>query len=477
MRIHLSSETRPVAAAMLCALGLLATGCGGPASDASLPRTLDQWVARDSVQFSLDAGAPPAENFDAVVDKVVASLGEQVELLGFGEPMHGDENILTVRNRLFKRLVATHGYSAIAIETGFDAADPVNDYILGRGPESYEALLDGGYGRAFGKLQANRDLVEWMRAYNADPAHPVKLHFYGFDLSMGANRIAGPSHVLDRALKYLEAVGGESALEHRKRIDGLLAKATATGWEEAWTDKAKAPGRTPTGDSLRIATEDLITELRTRRPELVAKTDRDRYLEALHYAVVARNMLVFHAAVAVSSGEPPNGTGLRGARDVFMADNLTYLVEREQGRGKLMVFAHNGHLQRGKSVWPCCGLKFGEDVYEWWPAGSQVAQSLGRRYAVIGSGVGVSDVYELGKPEEGTIEALLTNDKAPGVLIPTHLGQGFAEGAVAGVRTRSGTMKNLSYTSLTSQSFSDFDWLNVLKAADETRQVAGTSQH
>ena len=474
MRIRLPRETRPIAAAMLCALGMLGMGCSGPTSDGSLPRTLDQWVTRDSVQFSLEPGAPPSENFDTVVDTVVASLGEQVELLGLGESMHGDENILTLRNRLFKRLVSTHGYSAIAIETGFDAADPVNDYIMGRGPESYEALLDGGYGRAFGKLEANRDLVEWMRAYNADPAHPVKLRFYGFDLSIGANRIAGPSHVLDRAVKYLEAVGGESAREHRKRIDGLLAQ--ATGWEEAWTDNAKAPGRTPTGESLRIATEDLITELRTRRPELVAKTDRDRYLEALHYAIVARNMLVFHAAVAVSTGEPANGTGLRGARDVFMADNLTYLVEREQGRGKLMVFAHNGHLQRGKSVWPCCGLKYGEDIYEWWPAGAQVAQSLGRRYAVIGSGVGVSDAYELGVPQAGSIEALLTNSKASGVLIPTHLAQGFAEGVVAALPTRSGTMKNLSYTALTAQSFSDFDWLNVLKSAQTTRQVAGTSQ-
>jgi hypothetical protein len=40
-----------------------------------------------------------------------------------------------------------------------------------------------------------------------------------------------------------------------------------------------------------IRHEDLIVELRTRRPELVANSDADRYLEALQYATVARDLL------------------------------------------------------------------------------------------------------------------------------------------------------------------------------------------
>lgn len=477
MRIRLppSAAARLISAALLSTVAVFAAGCT-PVAHAPARLTLDGWVARDAVPFSLDAGDRSARNFDAAVDAIVGSLGDQVELLGLGEAMHGGEDILTLRNRLFQRLVAAHSYSAIAIETGFDAAYPVNEYVAGRGPASYEQLLDGAYGRGFGRLEANRELVEWMRAYNADPARSAKLSFYGFDLSMGSGRIAGPAHVLAHAVRYLESVGGESARAHRQRVDALLAQ--ASGWEEAWTDRAKAPGRKPVGDSLRIATEDLITELRTRRPELVATTGSARYLEALHYATVARNVLVFHAALAISAGEPLNGTGLRGARDVLMADNLTYLVERERGRGKLMVFAHNGHLQRGKSVWPCCGLKLGNDRYEWWPAGSQLAQTFGRRYAVIGSGVGISQAYELDAPEPGSIEALLTRGTPPsegsfGMFIPTHLGQSFADGAVAPLPTRSGTMKNLSYTALTPQSFTDFDWLHVLESARQTRQIPG----
>lgn len=47
---------------------------------------------------------------------------DPVELLGFGEALHGGEDILIFRNRLFQRLVEVHGYSAIAIESSFPRA-------------------------------------------------------------------------------------------------------------------------------------------------------------------------------------------------------------------------------------------------------------------------------------------------------------------------------------------------------------------
>jgi erythromycin esterase-like protein len=44
------------------------------------------------------------------VDTMMASLGDSVELLGFGEALHGGEDMLILRNRLFERLVTAHGY-------------------------------------------------------------------------------------------------------------------------------------------------------------------------------------------------------------------------------------------------------------------------------------------------------------------------------------------------------------------------------
>jgi len=72
--------------------------------------TLDDWIAREAVPFSVDV----PRTFNAAVATVIASCGDAVELLGVGEALHGGEEILILRNRLFQRLVEAHGYSAIA---------------------------------------------------------------------------------------------------------------------------------------------------------------------------------------------------------------------------------------------------------------------------------------------------------------------------------------------------------------------------
>ena len=109
--------------------------------------TLDDWIAREATPFSVDSPT----TFNAAVDKVIASLGDAVELLGFGEALHGGEDILILRNRLFQRLVEAHGYSAIAIESSFPRARVVNEYVAGRGPASYEAVQDTGFSHGFGR--------------------------------------------------------------------------------------------------------------------------------------------------------------------------------------------------------------------------------------------------------------------------------------------------------------------------------------
>ncbi len=289
--------------------------------------------------------------------KVIASLGDSVELLGVGEALHGGEDILILRNRLFQRLVEAHGYSAIAIESSFPRARVVSEYVAGRGPASYEAVQDTGFSHGFGRLDANRELVEWMRRYNADPSHRVKLQFYGFDSPTEMTGSDSPSQVLHYVLDYLASIDRASAQEHRQRIDPLLGQ--DSDWENpaALADPTKSVGLSPAATALRIETEELISELRARRPELVAKSDESRYLEAAQYASVARQVLNYHAALARKSGE--RLVGLVGIRDALMADNLAYMVSRERSRGKVLAFAHNSHLQRGKAQW-----QFGTDVEE-----------------------------------------------------------------------------------------------------------------
>jgi erythromycin esterase len=417
--------------------------------------TLDDRIAREAIPFSLDS----PETVNAAVDQMIASLGASVEMLGFGEALHGSEDTLILRNRLFARMVAAHGYVAIAIESSYPRGHVINEYVAGRGPSSYEEVQDRGFSHGFGRLEANRELVEWMRLYNADPSHRVKLRFYGFDIPGLTGGPASPRQVLEFALDYLASVGAIGQ-ERRERIDALLGQDAQ--WENtaALMDPSKAVGLSPDATALRIETEDLITELRTCRADLVALSDEERHSEALHYATVARQLLSFHAAIARKAG----AAELLAIRDLLMADNLAYVVARERGRGKVLVFAHNAHLQRGKVTMP-----IGADVCAWWPAGSHVNETLGPRYAVIASAVGVSDDNGIGQPEAGTLEARLLASPGAARLIPTHRGEGLPAAEIAALPMRSGSRKNPSYQALTPRCFADFDWLAVLNATTYNR--------
>ncbi|OLS13980.1 MAG: erythromycin esterase [Promethearchaeota archaeon CR_4] len=421
-------------------------------------RELDDWIANEAIPFSIDSPA----TFNVGVAKVVASFVDSVELLGFGEALHGGEDILLLRNQLFQRLVEAHGYSAIAIESSFPRGRVVNQFVSGRGPASYDVVQDTGFSHSFGKFEANRELIEWMRQYNANPAHRVKLQFYGFDSPTEMSGGESPKQVLHFVLDYLTSIDTASGQKHRKCIDPLLGQDSA--WENpaAMMDPNKSIGLSPAASALRIETEDLFTELWARRPELVAMSDESRYLEAMHYASVARQLLNYHATMARTLGD--RIVQLLGIRDAMMADNLAYVVSRERGRGKVFVFAHNSHLQRGKTQ-----MQLGPDVYTWWPAGSHLTEMFGLRYAVIGSAVGVSDANDIGQPEAGSLEARLIATPGPGRFIPTHKGQGLPDSVIATLPTRLGSIKNPTYFPLNPQSLTDFDWFLILDSTPYCR--------
>jgi erythromycin esterase len=417
--------------------------------------TLDDWIRHETISFPLAL----SESFNAAVDQLIATLGHEVEVLGIGEPLHGETEFLILRNRLFQRLVEAHGFSAIAVESSFPKARLVNEYVAGPGPASYDEIQHAGFSHGFGRLNANRELIEWMRRHNADPAYPAKLRFYGFDSPTEMTGTDSPRQLLQFVLDYLASVTTTEEPDRRQRIESLLGQDAA--WENpaAMMDPAKSIGISPAAAALRIETEDLIAELQLRRPELAADGRENRYLEAAHYAAAARGLLNYHAALARPSSQQQRLVEGLGLRDAMMADNLAYMAMRERGRGKVLAFAHNMHLQYGQARW-----QLGDNALAWWPAGAHLGAILGPRYAVIGTGVGASASIGLAPPEPGTLEARLTAATEPARFIPTHRGQGLPATESTALPTRSGATKNSSYFALSSQSITDFDALAVLNS-------------
>ena len=114
--------------------------------------TLDEWIIKESIPFSLDSYAV----FNNAIDRSMNQLQDSMKLLGLGEAMHGNSEILLLRNRVFFHLVKKHGFRSIAIESSFPRGRLVDEYINGQGPASYEEIQDKGFSHGFGCLDANQ---------------------------------------------------------------------------------------------------------------------------------------------------------------------------------------------------------------------------------------------------------------------------------------------------------------------------------
>ncbi len=410
---------------------------------------LGEWIAHDAIRFDL---AVPG-SLETATERVIAQLGPAVELLALGEALHGSEEILLIRNRMFQRLVERHGFSAVVIEASSPQARAINEYVLGQRQAS-DPKVHEWFGSGFGLLEANRELVEWMRQHNTDRSHSTSLHFYGFDLPLGQGGLASPSQVLDIALDYLESVDPDRAETHRDRISPLVGDILEWERAAAMFDPGQSIGLTPRAMDLRIATLDLITDLRIRRPEYAARSNPLAYADALHHAELGRKLLDAHAALA----KPGAYATMLGVRDLIMADNLQHYVAWEQGRGKVLAFAASGHLKRSRAHWR---LPPGDDVKTWWTAGSHLTETMGNRYAVIGMALGASEPNGIASPETGTLEAALAA-AGGSMFISTHRGQALPAPEVKTAPARSGSTLNPTYSWLTRDSFSDFDWIVFL---------------
>ncbi len=322
-------------------------------------------------------------------------LSPAIRVLGLGEPTHGVDAFLDLRNELFRHLVEHDGYRSVAIESDCLAALAADAYVAG-GAGSLDDVMSHGFSHGFGASPANRELLRWMREYNEGRSPQERLRFYGFDGPLEITGAASPRPALTALYDHLAA--HLDPVWTREDLDHLL------GADERWTepaammDPARSFGRSDEAGELRLIADDLGALLASQAPRLTAATSPDEWWRAELHARTAADLLRYHAGIADPS--PARVGTLMGLRDLMMADNLDAIVRREARRGPTLAFAHNAHLQRDMS-----SMRFGGQRVEWWSAGAIIGTRLGDRYAFAATTFGArgSDV-----PGPGTLEGLLS---------------------------------------------------------------------
>lgn len=419
------------------------------------PLTLADWIAHEALTLRFDA----PDQLDHDIDRWMKALGPDVRILGFGEPLHGGEAFLQLRNQFFRRLTDVHGFTIIALESSYPRSMVLDAYVNGKGNDTLETASANGASHGFGALEANRELIAWMRQRNQDDGRRRGLRVVGFDGPMEMVSTASPRHCLQVVLDYLDRVGAPS-LERRARLEALLGPDAP--WENpaAMMDPTQAFGRSAAAQALRLEVEDLLLEFASQRPEWSRRSGRDGFEEARLHAQVARLLLGYHATLAIDA--PDRTEKLLGQRDALMAEILIDLIRHDTGR--VLVFAHNRHLQLGPATW-----QLGPTLLKWWPAGAHLREEFGRAYTVAGAGLFDSPENGIGEPEPGTLEAQLGQRAETAFVLPTHPGAGLSATALSTLTTRSGSVRNSTYMPLDASSVTDFDWLAFVRTTAYAR--------
>lgn len=329
-----------------------------------------------------------------MTNRILDLLGGKPRLLALGEPTHGEDDLLRVRNDLFRELVERHGYRCVALESDCLRGLRVDDYVTGGGGELDEVLA-GGFSHGFGEAAGNRELVAWLREHNDGLPPERKVRFAGFD---------GP----------LEITGAESPREAMLRCaDDERTAATIDrliGADARWTnpaamrDASASVGRSAEADQLRLLADDLVT-LAEMRP------GNHRRL----YARSAAGLLRYHRIMADPG---PGRLGrMLGQRAAMMSANLTALAER----GPVLAYAHNAHLQRERS-----SMRMDVGPVHWWSAGAMIGDRWGGDYRFVAMAVGTIRHRGVGTPPPDTVEGVL-QDRPDGVVDPGDLGPGLVK--------------------------------------------------
>jgi erythromycin esterase-like protein len=280
---------------------------------------------RDALR-AVDAAAVPLAGPGAL-DELTQRLAAARTVL-IGEASHGTQDFYALRADLTRRLIADHGFVAVALEADWPDTFRAHRYVTGRSDDRDAASALADFRRFPAWMWRNevmRDFVDWLRETNQARAPSAQAGLYGLDLySLHAS--------IEAVLGYLQNVDPEAARRARARYAcfehygdpqhyGLAASAGAESCEGAVVEQ--------------------LVDLRRRAVDLTridGYPAREEFFSAEQNARLIRNAEQYYRSMFRGRHESWN------LRDRHMGETLDALRQRLGERAGIVVWAHNSHL-------------------------------------------------------------------------------------------------------------------------------------
>jgi len=240
----------------------------------------------------------------------LAPLGRivgEARIVAIGEATHGSSEFFAFKERAFEYLVSELGFTDFAMETDWAQALATDAWVE-RGEGDLQAALKGLAGPW--RTEEYRALLEWMRAWNADPAHARKVRIHGLDMQQPSG------YVGKRVRAYLMEVDLEVAESVASLVDRLTM--LSPGIEDADLDG-------------------LVTLFDELHDPFVERSS------AAQWALMRQHVVVLGQAYRQRG---KRGNDATSWRDRCMADNVRWILRQGGPEARILVSAHNGHVAR-----------------------------------------------------------------------------------------------------------------------------------
>lgn len=374
-------------------------------------------------------------------------------VVALGESDHGWAEPLEFRNRFFRYLVEEKGFTAVAIESGIVESQSAYRYVRGGGG-NLSRVLAKGIGWDFHRYPQNRSLLNWLRDYNSNRSDAQKVNFYGFDVSGSPGdpwALRGVGTALRETLEYLACVDRRAANAFRFRVRSFVPNLhfdIRGPRDEADYSRLSQTDR----DSITAIIADLVDLLEQQERRYIAASSVEDYEWAHRAAISARQVDGWLRCVpTIWNGSVEQLKFLERSaqlRDRAQADNLDWIVKREEKRGKTLVFAHNAHVSSAQVTWrwwtPSDAYQGGHveaGSFSHDPAGTYLRRRFGDQLITIGNLIGDSGERDrMQEMSDDAVDRLFHRMGIPGFLLdlrtappaqvnwldrPRRLGRGF----------------------------------------------------
>ncbi len=266
------------------------------------PPAVAEWLSAAAIRV---ATADPAHDLDDL--KGIERIVGKARIVGLGEATHGTREFFQLKHRLVRYLVERMGFTVFAIEANQPECRAINEYVLS-GKGDPQAALNGIYFWTWNTEEVLA-MIEWMKAWNADPRHKPKVQFVGIDMQYTEAARASVA-------AYVQRVAPQEAAQ---LVAGLQA------------DKEEAQ---------RAAVPALVARFDQMAKRWAKVSGKGAYDQARQDLRVLEQEAANHRS----------SSDRYDVRDLAMADNLDWIIAHQPKGTRVAVWAHNGHVTTSVSL-------------------------------------------------------------------------------------------------------------------------------